>query len=141
MLRLALLAALVALLAATAASASTHAQYKAKLDAICRSYTPKLHREQTHLDTPQGLARLATLAVAQDDALLKQRVPTALVKSMRPLFVQLRLFDREAKAALRAAHSGEPAASLHYLLRMQAALRPLDKLFDSRGLRACGTEQ
>ena len=139
--RLTLLAVLVALLAAPAAGASTPAQYKAKLNAICRSYTPKLHAEETHLDTPHGLARLAALAVAQDDALLRQAVPAALAKRMRPLLTQLRVFDRQAKAALKAARSGDPAASLHYLLRMQAELRPLDKLFDARGLRACGSEQ
>jgi hypothetical protein len=54
MLRLTLLLTLVGLLIATAATASTPAQYRAAMNAICRSYTPLLQKEKGDLKSSRA---------------------------------------------------------------------------------------
>lgn len=140
MVRLAALAALVLFLAAGVASGATPKQYTARMNAICRSYTPQLHREEKNL-TIAGLRRLATLAVKEDTELLAQPVPTRLRTPMAPLLAQLRLYDREAHRARNAARAGNRKLTFRYLDRMLSAESVLDRRFNAEGLRACGSEQ
>jgi hypothetical protein len=141
MLRLALLLVLAGLLGATAAAASTPAQYRAAINATCRSYTPLLHKEERDLKNVAGVERLAQLAVSEDQKLLAHPVPAQLAHAMRPVLAQLRVFHAQALAALRETKRGHEAAAFGYLRRMQSEQPALDKLFNAVGLRACGSER
>jgi hypothetical protein len=141
MLRLALLFVLAGVFAATAAAASTPAQYRAAMNATCRSYTPLLHKEELDLKNVAGVRRLAQLAVSEDQKLLARPVPAQLTRAMRPVLAQLRLFHAQAVAALEQAKGGHEAAAFVYLRRMQSERPALDKLFDAAGMRACGSER
>ena len=141
MLRLALLATFVALLAATAASAATPAQYKSKLNAICRSYTPKLHQIEAETNPTQSLIDLLRVGLKQDKAVEAQPVPASLRATMKPILTRLRKIDVQVNAGLKAAHAGNNKELLRRAGVIGNLSTPLNRWFDAAGLSDCGSKQ
>jgi hypothetical protein len=147
-LRLALLATFVALLAATAASAATPAQYKAKVNGVCRGFTPEFKKLEQNLEQAKGATNqrvawgaLLIIAIAQDKQIEAVPVPAALKATMAPILVRLKLIDVQANAAANAAKTGNTKSMLAHLDKLGALSTPLNKWFDAAGLSYCGSKQ
>jgi hypothetical protein len=150
-MRLALALILVALLAAAAAQAATPAQYKARVNAVCRAYTPQLKKLQTAMTGAEAsnddktfraaVKRLMTLGLAQNRRLEAIPVPPALAPKVKPLLAQLRKIDAQARLALVAARTGTTTDILTHLLTIASLGTPLDTRLAALGLRDCGVER
>jgi hypothetical protein len=150
--KLALAGALaVALLAAAAASASTPAAYRAKLNGICRSYTPTFKSFEAALKKAEAnkdgyaygvaLGKLIGLGLRQDRQLESVPVPSALTLRMRPILKRLRTIDVHlARAVIDAAH-GDPQGMLAEVTAVNTVGKPLNHMLDTAGLRDCGSNQ
>ena len=146
-----LVAAVVALVAQTATAAQTPASYRAQLNRICRSYTPKLKASQQTMRAAlqakhekvfgAALADLMRLTLEQDAKIRRTPVPAALRTQMAPI---LRLFstaDAHVRNAALAASKGNVPAVLREL-QLVAKLTPaLNRRLDRAGLRDCGSNQ
>jgi hypothetical protein len=96
--------------AATTASAATPVQYRAKLNAICRSFTPRLRDTQDTMAAAtvshrtnrfeSALRRYLLLSLRQNHQLEGIPVPAFLQKQMTPLFRQMKKVDPHIRKAL-----------------------------------------
>jgi len=150
--RLALAGALaVALLAAAAASASTPAAYRAKLNGICRGYTPRFKSFEAALTKAEAnkddyaygvaLGQLIGLGLRQDTQLEAVPVPPKLAVRMRPILTRLRTIDVHLKRAVVDAARGDSQGMLAEITSVNTAGKPLNHLLDTAGLRDCGSNQ
>jgi hypothetical protein len=150
--RLAVIAfALVALVAAAAATAATPTQYRAQVNALCRSYTPKMKVQEAAMsragtnNEPQAygvaLGKLLVLQLAEDKRIEATPVPAALKTTMAPLLARLKKADALVREALVAAANGDTATMLTDLRTLANLAKPLNRLFDAAGLRDCGSKQ
>jgi hypothetical protein len=146
-----LLAIVVALLAASAAAASTPTQYRAKVNGICRGYTPKLKSLQTAMqkaekakdNTALGIAlgKFLVYGLAQDVQVEAQPVPAALRARMAPILTLMRTIDSHVRAAIRDAEAGNGAGLSAELTKITTLAKPLNAKLDAAGLRDCGSNQ
>jgi hypothetical protein len=149
--RVLLIAAVVALLCATAASAATPAQYRAHVNAICRTYTPKFKRLEAAMTAAQkanqpkaygvALGELLVYALAQDRQVEAVAVPASLQARMKPILARFRLADTHIRAALADARAGNSQMLLTELKAISAATNGLNTKLDAAGLRDCGSNQ
>ena len=151
-MRIALAGALVlALLAAAVARAATPAQYRVKLNGICRGYTPTFKKLETALQQAQtkkdgygygvALGKLIGLGLRQDRQLEAVPVPPAFAARMRPILTRFRKIDVHlTRAVLDAAH-GDGKGMLAEIKTVGAIGSPLNRMLDSAGLRDCGSNQ
>ena len=143
---------LVALLAASAATAATTpTQYRARVNAICRSYTPRLKALETTMTKAEkakdstalgvALGKFLVLGLAQDVQVEAQPVPTALRPQMTPILTLLKKIDGHIRAALRAAVAGNATGMSAQLTTVTTLAKPLNVKLDAAGLRDCGSNQ
>lgn len=151
-MRLALAGALAAsLLAVAAASASTPAAYRAKLNGICRGYTPKFKSFEAALTKAEAnkdgyaygvaLGKLIALGLQQDTLLEGVPVPSRLAVRMRPILTRLRTIDVHLKRAVLDAAHGDPQGMLAEITAVNTVGKPLNHMLDTAGLRDCGSNQ
>jgi hypothetical protein len=150
-MKLIVLACLVALLAASAASAATPAQYRARVNAICRGYTPTAKTIEADMEKAQAsnnyvawgadLGKLLVLDLAQHSRIMALPVPAALTKTMAPILTRLKAIDRHERATLAEARAGNSKAMLSELLTVTDLAKPLNRQLDAAGLRDCGSNQ
>jgi hypothetical protein len=142
-------AALVVSLSAYAA-ATTPAQYRARVNAVCRSYTARIGPLNTAIKKAQtahdaytwgrDLGALINLGLAQDATIRNTAVPAALAPTITPILGMLGKVDTHAQLALLDAASGSTA----WLTEMQTIgtlSGPLNTMYDHAGLRDCGSNQ
>jgi hypothetical protein len=151
MTKLTLLAMLIALLVATSATAATPAQYRAKVNSICRTYTPTFKKLEATMTKAQkandgqaygiALGQLLVLGLVQDARIEREPVPLALRVQMTPIITRYKKIDAHIRAALAAAKANDPT-------RMGAELTAAGKIgagfnakLDAAGLRDCGSNQ
>jgi hypothetical protein len=145
------LAACVLAVTAAAAPTVTPAAYRTALNALCRSYTPKLKRLETRMaaalkaNQPRTygvyLGQALVLAIDEDVRIERTPVPVALRTRMAPIVRQLKLADGAARRALTDAVRGDSQGMLSEL-RAIAKLSPsLNTRLDRAGLRDCGSNQ
>jgi hypothetical protein len=142
----------VAVAASTATAASANlAQYRVKVNALCRTYTPKFKKVEADMLAAQraGNAQRAAYDVgvliggslAEGTRIEAIPVPadahTVMAKPLR----LLRSVDGHAKNLLRAAAAGDRATMASELTTMQRVATPLNHAFDAAGLRDCGSNQ
>jgi hypothetical protein len=149
--RIALIAAAVALVAAAAASAATPAQYRTQVNALCRSYTPKMKVQEAAMTRAQknnqavaygvALGKLLVLQLAEDRGIEAKPVPAALKTTMTPILTRLKKADALIHEALIAATNGDSATMLSDLRSLLTLGKPMNRLFDAAGLRDCGSNQ
>jgi hypothetical protein len=145
------IAACMLALTAAPAPAATPAAYRTQLNALCRSYTPKLKRLETKLaaalkaNEPRAygvyLGQALVLAIDEDVRIERTPVPAALRTRMAPIVRQLKLADGAARRALADAVRGDSQGMVAEL-RTIANLSPsLNTRLDRAGLRDCGSNQ
>ena len=141
----------MALLAVAAASASTPRAYRAKLNGICRGYTPKFKSFESALTKAEAnkdgyaygvaLGKLIALGLQQDTQLEAVPVPARFSVRMRPILTRLRTIDVHLKRAVLDAAHGDPQGMLAEITSVNTVGKPLNHLLDTAGLRDCGSNQ
>jgi hypothetical protein len=149
--RVALIAAAVALVAAAAASAATPAQYRTQVNALCRSYTPKMKAQAAAMARAQkdnqptayflALGKLLGLTLAEDRQIETTPVPAALKTTIAPIVARLKRADALVREAIVAASNGDTATMTSDLQALARMAKPVNTLLDKAGLRDCGSNQ
>jgi hypothetical protein len=145
-------ALLVALLAAGAASAATTpTQYRAKVNGICRGYTPRLKALETAMtkaeNAKDGLAlgvalgKFLVYGLAQDLQVEAVTVPVALRARMAPILALMKRIDTHVRSALRRAVAKDGPGLSAQLNAISTLAKPLNAKLDAAGLRDCGSNQ
>jgi hypothetical protein len=145
------LISLVGLLVTGAASAATPATYRAKVNGICRGYTPALKQLAKQMDQADaakdyqtwGVAvdKFLTLELAQDKRIEAVSVPASLQVRMKPILARLTKIDSHARAALGDQKTGNANAMISELLTIGELETPLVRALDAVGLRDCASIQ
>lgn len=152
MRRLMLLTLVVLAVAASAATAATTpTQYKAKLNAICRSYTPKLKAQITAEQKAEkaknaaaaarALGAFLALGLKQDLAIEAVPVPAELKTTMTPILARFKKIDGRIKAAVVAGIKGNEKSFTANMSAIQTLSKPLNAQLDAAGLKDCGSNQ
>jgi hypothetical protein len=146
-----LLVAVLALAAQAAAAAPTPASYRAQLNRLCRSYTPKLKRDEKDMrealkvhdaaDFGLALAHMMRLTLAQDAAIVRTPVPVAMRAQMKPILGLFRAADVHVRRAAKFGTSGNVQGVLRELQATAKITPELNRRLDRAGLRDCGSNQ
>lgn len=156
-LRLATLTASVAAAAASAgataglAAGTNAAAYRAQVNAICRSYTPKF----TQIEDDMARARRAgdanrsafdlglalELTLKQGLRIEKTPVPADARPRMAAPLRLLHAVDLRLQSTLAAIARGDGTAYLAEAAKLVKVAAPLNRTFDGVGLRDCGSNQ
>jgi hypothetical protein len=148
----ALLTACVAALTLLAgANASTPAGYRARVNAICAPYTPKVKRLKAQLTAAQkaqdgqayglALGQVIVLQLTEDAQIERVAVPPALAGQMTRILTRLKAIDGHLRLTLAAARAGSTNTLVAELRTVNTLAKPLNGWLDTAGLRECGTKQ
>jgi hypothetical protein len=147
------IAAAVALASATASSAasSNAAAYRAQVNEICRSYTPKLRSLEADMAAAKkagdsgryGYDAGYALALALKEGLRVEHaaVPADAQRQMAAPLRLLHSVDVALRRTLAAAVAGDSRAFAAGAVQVAKLAVPLNREFDSVGLRDCGSNQ
>lgn len=141
-----------AVLAAAALGADANfAQYRTKVNAVCRSYTPRIKRVEATMTAAQKagnnrkvaeqLGVLIGISLAEGTRIEGIAVPADGRKRMAKPLRLLRSADTHARNLLRAAAAGDQTGVVTELTALDNAAAPLNRAFDAVGLRDCGSNQ
>ncbi len=144
------LAAALALVSASAAGANA-AAYRAQVNAICRSYTPKLRTVAADMAAAQkagdnkrwGYDVGYGLALALKEGLRVEHTPVP-TDAKRQMVAPLRLLhtaDVALQHALTAAVAGDTKTFTAEAAQVSKLSMPMNRAFDAVGLRDCGSNQ
>jgi hypothetical protein len=146
-----LVAAVLAVGAQTANAAQTPAGYRAHLNGICRSYTPKLKANQQTMRAAlaakhekvfgAALANLMRLTLEQDAKIRRTPVPAALRAQMSPILRLFRTADAHVRNAALYASRGNVPQVLKELQLVAKVTPALNRRLDRAGLKDCGSNQ
>lgn len=141
---------------ATSAACATAAplnltQYRSQVNALCRSYTPRMKRAEAAMLAAQkaGDAHKAAfqlgvvlgISLVEGTRLEATPVPAdALTIMAKPLRL-LALVDSHGRTMLQAALAGDRATFLSEAATLRRVSPPLNHAFDAAGLRDCGSNQ
>ena len=142
----------IALIAATAATAAlTPTQYRTKVNAMCRGYTPKMKAQERAMTAAQkankpqdygvALGKLLVFTLQEDAKLEATPVPTTLHAQMTPIITTLKKADAHIRAAIRAAAAGNGNGLATQLKAATTVAAGLNAKLDAAGLRDCGSRQ
>jgi hypothetical protein len=143
----------VAALAATSAigARTNFAQYRTKVNALCRSYTPRIKRIEATMTAAQKagnnqkvaeeLGVLIGTSLAEGTRVEAVPVPADGRKRMAKPLRLLRSADAHARKLLREAAAGDQTGVVTELTALDSAAAPLNHAFDAVGLRDCGSNQ
>jgi hypothetical protein len=152
MRRLTLLTLVVLAVSASAsAAATTPTQYRARLNAICRSYTPKLKAQEAAEQKAEkaknaaaaarALGAFLALGLKQDLALEAVPVPASLKPTMTPIMATFEKIDAHIKAAVVAGIKGNAKTFASHMTAIETLAKPLNAKLDAAGLKDCGSNQ
>ena len=148
MKRIALLASVAALLAGIGATAATPAQYRVKLNGICRGYTLKLKRHENTMkqttDTKTydaALQRFFVVWLAEDAQLETIPVPSSMRARMMPILRLLKKIDVHLRAAAATARANAETESRDEWKTITKLVASINRQLDAAGLRDCGSNQ
>jgi hypothetical protein len=143
----------VAAASATCATAapSNVTQYRAQVNALCRSYTPRMKRAEAAMRAAQKagdahktayeVGVLLGASLAEGIRVEATPVPAdARMVMAKPLRL-LRLVDSHARTMLQAAVAGDQATFSSEATTLQRVGAPLNHALDAAGLRDCGSNQ
>jgi hypothetical protein len=129
------------------AAAPAPAGYRAKLDALCRSYTPKLEsldrrmtraaRANEYPVAVDALRRRLMLVLAEDARIAKVPVPDEMRAQVRPLLVLLRTADVHMRRALGKAGAGNDLEFFGEITKLDQVDSKIGKRFDRLGVSEC----
>ena len=139
----------LAALPAGGAAAASPAGYKQRMNAICRSYTPSIHKLERDATLAQkrgdqhrwgrDIGLVIGIALLESDRLLRVPVPVALKSEMTTPLRLLRAANAAAKNVLDAPHTTRAVFSA--LDRFDRLSTPVNRSLDAVGLRDCGSNQ
>ncbi len=145
------LVAVTALLAVAAAGAATPAAYRSQVNAICRSYTPRMKQAESQVTAAQkagdakaaayAFGQLLGLALAEDTKLEAVPVPAALASQVAPILRISKSIDVHARISIARFGAGDVNGGVAELTKIGQLAAPLNKMFDGAGLRDCGSNQ
>jgi hypothetical protein len=134
---------------APGAAPATHATYKERMNAICRTYTPTLHRVENdatraekagdHKRWGRDVGMAVGISLLEIDRLLRVAVPQALEAEMARPIRLLRTTKVVGHSVLNSAHTTQ--AVLRALDQFAQISTRLDRSLDEVGLRDCGSNQ
>ena len=137
--------------AAQTAAATTPAGYRAQLNRICRSYTPKLKADQQTMQAAlkanhtkvfgAALADLMRRTLEQDAKIRRTPVPPPLRAQMRPILELCRTSDIHIRLAADYGSKGNVRGVLAELQKVAKITPALNRRLDRAGLRDCGSNQ
>ena len=137
--------------AGAAAATPSPAAYRAQVNALCRSYTPRLKKAEADLDKAQkandgrtwgiALGTIIRLNLAQDKKIESTPVPAAMRAQMTPILSTLEVIDGHALLVIAKAAAGDDAGMVAELNKIYRLAEPLNKRLDAAGLRDCGSNQ
>jgi ribosomal protein L17 len=147
-----ILSILVALVAAAAASAAlTPTQYRAKLNAMCRGFTPKMKTQERAMTAAQkannpqaygqALGKLLVYTLQEDAKIESTAVPTAMRTQMTPIITTLKKADTHIRAAIQDAVNNDANGLATQLKAAFSVAKGLNAKLDAAGLRDCGSNQ
>ena len=147
-----LLTTVVALIAATAATAAlTPTQYRAKLNAMCRGFTPKMKTQERAMTAAQkannpqaygqALGKLLVYTLQEDANIESTPVPAAMRTQMTPIITTLKKADTHIRAAIQAAINNNAQGLTTQLKAAGTVAKGLNAKLDAAGLRDCGSRQ
>ena len=130
---------------------SNFAQYRTKVNALCRSYTPRIKRAEATMTAAQKagnnqkvaeqLGVLIGISLAEGTRIESIPVPADGQKRMAKPLRLLKSADTHARKLLRAAAAGDQTGVVTELTALDNAAAPLNHAFDAVGLRDCGSNQ
>jgi hypothetical protein len=145
--------AVLASVATTIATAGTltPTTYRAHLNAVCRSYTPKFKKYEAQLAATQQsgdartwgyvLGELLGNALLQDSQIERALVPPALAPRMTAIIGRLRQADQHIRLFLGASGRADAQTMGAEWTKLGKIVSPLNRMFDTAGLRDCGSNQ
>jgi hypothetical protein len=147
-----LITVVFALIAATAATAAlTPTQYRAKLNAMCRGYTPKMKAQEHAMTAAQqandpqsygvALGKLLVYTLQEDAKIESTAVPTAMRTQMTPIITTLKKADAHIRAAIQDAVNNDAQGLTTELKAAGNVAKGLNAKLDAAGLRDCGSRQ
>jgi len=140
----------IASVSGQAFASSSPSGYRAKLNGICRGYTPKFKKLEAAADAAAAsdsasfgthLGRMMVLALEQDYRVTRVPVPATLAGTMKPIFGLLDQADRHVMKAIGYANRGNGQGMVAELTAMGKLAPRINRLYDAAGLRACGSKQ
>jgi hypothetical protein len=147
------LAAAAALASATASNAarSNVAAYRAQVNALCRSYTPKLRSLEADMAAAKRVGNSSrygydagyALALALKEGLRIEQtaVPADAQRQMALPLRMLHNADLTLRRTLAAAVAGDGRAFAAGAAQLAKLAAPMNRRFDAVGLRDCGSNQ
>jgi hypothetical protein len=147
-----LLTVVVALVAATAATAAlTPTQYRAKLNTMCRGFTPKMKTQERAMTAAQkannptaygqALGKLLLYTLQEDAKIESTAVPPAMRAQMTPIITTLKKADAHIRTAIQDALNNDPKGLAAQLKAASTVAAGLNAKLDAAGLRDCGSRQ
>ena len=141
----------VALLGVSAASATSPARFRAQLNALCRTYTPKFKAAETAITKAQsaedplayyaGFGRFFSLVLTEDSS-IEIAVPPAPLKAVMARSVgALKSADPVLRAGVHAAGVYDAKGVASTVKKMNAVGGSINRSLDAAGLRDCGSNQ
>lgn len=146
------LALAAAIATGTAAAADANfAAYRAHVNGICRSYTPKLKRLEADMTKakragdPQRLASdfgaILGMSLAQGAKIERTPVPADGRTRMSGTLRLLHKVDVQVRRTIATASSGDTNGFRAQLVRLAKVSAPMNHSFDAVGLQDCGSHQ
>jgi len=144
--------AVVAASAACAMAAPSNVtQYRSQVNALCRSYTPRITRAETAMlaaqkagDAHKAAYQLGVVlgaSLAEGIRVEATPVPADARAIMAKPLRLLRFVDSHARTMLQAALAGDQATFASEAATIKRVAEPLNHAFDAAGLRDCGSNQ
>jgi hypothetical protein len=136
--------------AGTAGAASPSA-YRARVNALCRTYTPTLQKVEADALAAKrannvdrlfyDLGEAVALGLREDRAIEAIPVPAGLQAQMTPILRVFKRVDTHATRFIAAAHANDLTSALAELKPIDSLSAPMNRLLDRAGLPDCGSRQ
>ena len=146
-----IVAVALGVLAPSAAAAQSPASYRAQLNRVCRSYTPKLRRDSEKMRQAANaknaeaygaaLGHAIRLILTQDAYIERAPVPVAMRAQMKPILQLFRTADSYLRSAVRRGINHDVRGMLVEFNKVAKLTPALNRRLDRAGLRDCGSNQ
>ena len=137
--------------APSAAAAQSPTSYRAQLNRVCRSYTPKLKRDSQKMRQAANakdaeafgaaLGHAIRLILTQDAYIEKAPVPVSMRAQMKPILQLFRTADGHLRSAVRLGIKHDVRGMLAEFNKVAKLTPSLNRRLDRAGLRDCGSNQ
>lgn len=127
------------------------AKYRAQLNAVCRSYSPKFRATEAAIAAAQSdqnrgvyfasYGRFFSLILAENATIESTVAPPAMKTVMTHPVALLRAIDPALRTGLNAARQEATSGLVNAVTQANAASAAINRALDRAGLRDCGSNQ